>query len=217
MNIDYISKAFRIKSVSETGQIEGYGSVFGVTDRDRDVVVKGAFEESIAEWKERGRMPYMLWQHMTHEPIGVWDEMFEDEHGLFVKGRLFVDESENAKLCRRALQEKAMDGLSIGFNTQLSTMDWENETRYLLKLSLWEISPVTFASNTSAVITMVKGGKLPTVRDFENTLRDAGFTRSQAQTIIAKGYKAIQTERDAGNFEDAGSLIENIINKITAR
>ena len=40
----------KIKSVSETGEFEGYGSVFGVEDSYSDVVVKGAFQKSLAAW-----------------------------------------------------------------------------------------------------------------------------------------------------------------------
>jgi phage head maturation protease len=29
----------------------------------------------------------MLWQHDPAQPIGIWDEVREDEPGLWVKGR----------------------------------------------------------------------------------------------------------------------------------
>ena len=38
----------KIKSVSETGEFEGYGSVFGVEDSYSDVVVKGAWQQGLA-------------------------------------------------------------------------------------------------------------------------------------------------------------------------
>ena len=46
----------KIKSLSETGEFEGYGSVFGVEDSYSDVVVKGAFEKSLSLWAEKGRL-----------------------------------------------------------------------------------------------------------------------------------------------------------------
>ena len=79
-----------IKSVSDSGEFEGYGSVFGVVDSYSDVVVRGAFAASLARWKEKGRLPAMLWQHQMSEPIGIYTEMREDDVGLYVKGRLRV-------------------------------------------------------------------------------------------------------------------------------
>ncbi|MEX0297417.1 HK97 family phage prohead protease, partial [Pseudomonas putida] len=61
-----------IKSVSDSGEFEGYGSVFGVEDSYGDVVVRGAFAASLAKWKEKARLPAMLWQHQMSEPIGVY-------------------------------------------------------------------------------------------------------------------------------------------------
>ena len=58
-----LDRPLTIKSVSETGEFEGYGSVFGVEDSYGDVVVRGAFDASLARWKEKGRLPAMLWQH----------------------------------------------------------------------------------------------------------------------------------------------------------
>lgn len=38
----------KIKSLTDTGEFEGYGSVFGVEDSYSDVVVKGAFQKSLS-------------------------------------------------------------------------------------------------------------------------------------------------------------------------
>ncbi|MBR1895875.1 MAG: HK97 family phage prohead protease, partial [Pyramidobacter sp.] len=32
----------------------------------------------------------MLWQHDSSQPIGVWEDIKEDEHGLLMRGRLLV-------------------------------------------------------------------------------------------------------------------------------
>ena len=49
-----------IKSVSDSGEFEGYGSVFGVEDSYSDVVVRGAFAATLEKWKAKGRLPAML-------------------------------------------------------------------------------------------------------------------------------------------------------------
>ena len=73
----------------------GYGAVFGNMDAYGDVIANGAFTKTIADFKTSGVWPAMLSQHggwdMSAEsltPIGVWTEMREDEHGLYVEGRL---------------------------------------------------------------------------------------------------------------------------------
>ena len=80
-----------IKSFDEGGIFEGYASVYGIQDYDGDVIVKGAFKESIDEYNTKSKMPKMLWQHNTSMIIGQWLEMREDENGLYVKGKLILD------------------------------------------------------------------------------------------------------------------------------
>ncbi|SPW73184.1 pro-head protease [Escherichia coli] len=40
-----------LKSVSDSGEFEGYGSVFGVKDSHDDVVMSGAFAASLRAWE----------------------------------------------------------------------------------------------------------------------------------------------------------------------
>lgn len=75
----------KIKSVSDSGEFEGYGSVFGVKDSYADIVMPGAFLNSLNQWKEKGALPALLWQHQMAEPIGIYTEMREDSTGLYVK------------------------------------------------------------------------------------------------------------------------------------
>ena len=63
---------FELKSVSDAGKFEGYGSVFGVKDSYDEIVVPGAFLDSLAAQKAAGRLPAMLWQHRSAEPLGVY-------------------------------------------------------------------------------------------------------------------------------------------------
>ncbi|WP_241221028.1 HK97 family phage prohead protease, partial [Escherichia coli] len=66
-----------LKSVSDSGEFEGYGSVFGVKDSHDDVVMSGAFATSLRAWSDRKALPALLWQHRMDEPIGVYTEMKE--------------------------------------------------------------------------------------------------------------------------------------------
>ena len=57
--------SLEVKEVTEEGIFSGYASVFDMRDYYDDVILRGAFSKSISE-----KMPVMLWQHDSAEPIG---------------------------------------------------------------------------------------------------------------------------------------------------
>lgn len=216
MNKKRFDAPLKIKAVEETGEFSGYGSVFGVEDSYGDVVVQGAFAESLAEWGAKGRMPSLLWQHNMQEPIGVYTEMREDSEGLYVEGRLLVDDDPLAKRAHAHLKAGSISGLSIGYS--LPGDGWRYDTDkdifVLEKIDLWEVSLVTFPANDEARVDQVKHalsvGQLPTVRDVERCLRDVGFSVKQAKAILAEGYQGINM-RDAGETLSAANNLLNLI------
>ena len=194
-----------IKQVSDNGEFEGFGSVFGVVDSYSDVVVRGAFTSSLARWKEKGRLPAMLWQHQMSEPIGIYTEMREDEVGLYVKGRLLIEADPLAKRAHGHMKAGSLTGLSIGYMLEDGGYEYDKEKGiWLLKaIDLWEVSPVTFPANDEARITDVKSllarGESPPPSKVERALREVGFSGSQAKAFMAKGYGAVSPrEADAG-------------------
>lgn len=210
MNV-YFDSAFEVKFQAETGQFEGYASVFDVVDSARDRMAPGAFKKSLQDAARLGRQPPLLWQHDAAQPIGAWREIFEDSHGLFVRGDLFVADIPRAKEAYKLMQEKVVNGLSIGYRVKQSQRDPKTGIRLLTEVELLEISMVTFPANDSARIVRVKSalaaGSLPSEREFEAFLRDAGFSRKQAKGLLADGYKSLQHDvvlrRDAGAENDA--------------
>jgi uncharacterized protein len=129
-------------TVSEGHVISGYASLFGARDQGGDVVQKGAYAASLARLARAGRGVKMLWQHDPAQPIGIWDEVREDDTGLWVKGRILtaVDKGREAAAL---LEAGAMDGLSIGYRTIKATKAADG-ARHLNELELWEVSLVTF-------------------------------------------------------------------------
>lgn len=207
------------------GSFEGYGSVFGVTDSYADVVKRGAFKTTLKEWKAKKKLPKLLLQHGGGwfgaaddlVPVGKWDEMFEDEHGLFGRGHMFDIDTDRAKATYAAMKEGELDGLSIGFRTKKSELDEESGIRTLTEIQLWEVSLVTFPANDPARVSDVKGASgLPTERELERWLqREAGFTDVQAKTIIAKGYRQLQREAGGETPRDAASDVEGCSELLT--
>jgi HK97 family phage prohead protease len=119
--------------------VEGYASLWGVADLNRDVVARGAFAESLARTGAEGVR--MLHQHEGRAVVGVWDRIAEDDRGLFVRGRI-MDWSAEARFAAALANAGAMDGLSIGFRAVRARRD--GALRVLTAVDLWEISLVTF-------------------------------------------------------------------------
>lgn len=212
MKTKHLQIPLEIKSVSEAGSFSGYGSVFHNEDSVGDVVRPGAFKKSLAEWSKKGRLPPLLWQHDRREPIGVFTKMVEDEKGLFVEGRLLIDDIPQARAAYALLKEKALGGMSIGYREILIEQDHDEKVTNLLELDLWEVSVVTFPANEEATVDSVKsalaGGGLPTLPEFEKFLRDAGFSKSQSVAIASHGLR--QLLRDADDTE--AKEIESALN-----
>ena len=196
------SYPMEIKEISDEGYFSGYGSVFDVVDDWDDVIVRGAFAETLQK-----KTPVMLWQHDSAEPIGVYERIREDEIGLWLEGRLLLD-IEKGREAHILLKNRAIRGLSIGF----LPLAWEWETRdntrvrVLKDIDLWEVSLVTFPANPKAVVDEVK-----TVRGLENFLRDVGFSRAEAKVALA-AIRA-DSQRDA-ETEEAKKAALNLISKM---
>lgn len=148
----YLKPCLHIKSVEANGEVCGYASVFDEVDSYGDIVTHGAFRASIENF-HKGKMPKLLWQHDVNCPIGIIEEIKEDQHGLFVKCRLLL-EVEKAKDVYCLIKNKAIDGFSIGY--KLRDSYFENGYHYLTDVDLLEISIVTFPACESAVIEDVK-------------------------------------------------------------
>jgi uncharacterized protein len=184
-----------LDAVEADGTFSGYASLFGKMDLGKDIVERGAFAKSLARRGAPGIR--MLFQHDPNQPIGVWTEIREDARGLFVRGRLEKDVGR-AREVLSLMRGGALDGLSIGFRAVRAKSDPSSGVRRILEADLWEISVVTFPMLPEARIDTVKARQLPTVREFECWLtRDAGLTRGEARTVVAKGFASLLRERDA--------------------
>ena len=195
-----------IKSLSEDGTYEGYGAVFGNVDSYNDVIQRGAFKKFLATNKPSSVK--LLWQHNTSKPIGVYEDMYEDENGLYVKGRLLVNDVQKAREAYALLKAGAISGLSIGFSVNPGGQKMGADgNKYISDIKLWEISIVTFPANPEANVESVKS-----ITDFEKFLRDAGgFSKSQARRIASQGFKNVdQCDADETNDLDTQLLLSKL-------
>lgn len=200
-----------IKAVGDDGVIEGYASTFNVIDSYGEMVAPGAFKASIAAMKKAKRGLKMLWQHDSHQPIGIWDDLEEDAKGLRVVGRLLKDTVAKAAEAYALIKEGALDELSIGYRELESAPHPDQRgVTILKKLDLREVSPVTFgALGQAARIDTVKSdwpdliqklaaGVRLSEREWERVLKAEpfGLSNSQAERAVRINLKNGQGEPD---------------------
>lgn len=194
---------FTTKAEGDVIRIEGYGSTFGNVDQGGDVVQRGAFVKSL-----ESRMPKMFWQHDAKQIPGVWEKAAEDTKGLYLDG-YFLNTTLGRDVAEQA-KHGAIDSMSIGYGVKKAEFSADKKTRMLKELNLFEVSLVTFPMNELATITAVKS--LPeTVREFEEFLRDAGYSKAEATAIASRGFKQVDAQRDA----DADAIIQSLNSLLT--
>lgn len=199
-----------------TGEMtfSGYGAVFGNVDFGGDLIVKGAFKDTLRDIKRTGQWPDMLMLHggwgmgvadMT--PIGVWTSMEEDDFGLKVEGKLAdTDRGIEAYKLMKMTPRPAITGMSIGYFAKEFTLGNrpDEPRRTLKKVDLLELSLVTRPMNGKARVQAVKSDL--SIRIAEQALRDAGFSRTEAKAILAGGFKAMP-QRDVEDYGELAALI----------
>lgn len=161
--------ALQLKSLSEEGRFAGYASVFDVVDSQNDIILRGAFSKTL---RERKNTVKLLWQHQMNEPIGVFEQMFEDACGLYVEGRLLLSVAR-AREAYDLIKASALEGMSIGYTPIKYAFDPKTGVRQIQEVTLWEVSLVTFPANTQAGITVVKSGEQPLLLELAEALERA--------------------------------------------
>jgi HK97 family phage prohead protease len=197
-------------SGGDPGVFEGYASIFGNEDGGGDVMMQGAFTDTLKEHKDAGSMPHMLLNHgsqggpfgadpMADLPIGKWLGMSEDTRGLQCKGQLINLETDAGKRVYGCMKEGVLNGLSIGYQPKdfsYGSGKPGEPNRKLKSVHLIEVSPVTFPMNRLATITNVKADGSFDPREMEEALREAGLSQTHAVRAVAIFRKRLR--RDVG-------------------
>jgi len=174
----------------------GYASKFGNVDSYGDMIFKGAYKETIAN---RDRPIRMRWNHYG-DIIGKWIEIKEDDVGLFVTGELTKGHSV-ADNVYASLKHGAIDGMSIGYYATKAE-DNEHGGEDLHQIELVEISVVEEPADVHATISNIKN--LKTLKEYEKTLRDVGFSQSQAKKFVS----GIKNHREGDVIDCSNLLLE---------
>ena len=206
------------------GSFEGYCSVFGNKDSYGDIVVKGAFEKTLAEWGEKGDVIPLLWGHDFADPfssIGTIDKAEEDDYGLKVTGT-FDLENPKAQQVYRLAKGRRVTGMSFAYDVR--DHEVKDDAVYLKDLHIYEASIVPIGANPEAGVTDVKSAAehlLEHVADVKagrvlaakhiDSLRSAQeaigvvIAAAEASNDQSKASDADEAKPDASDEEPAGA------------
>lgn len=163
-----------VNTTTETGVFTGYASVFNNIDSVRDVVLPGAFTETLAEYGENGANIPCYWNHVLNDPrmcIGWTLEAREDANGLFVRVQLDLG-SEVGSQAYAMLKRGLVKQMSITYiveDAEEAPGSDGGGVWHLKKLKLFEVSVVPVAANQEAEILDVKAGAPGRARPSDDT------------------------------------------------
>lgn len=185
-------------SVSNDGSVEGYGAYFNNRDSHSDVILPGAFTETLAKAKRTGKMPFMLLQHARGPlleddlPIGLWQGAFEDSNGLYMKGKLALGNSR-ADDTHALIKAGALNGLSIGFRLKKFEMmpRGSDVKRKIHAVQLDEVSIVHRPSNDLARLRAKSG---PTAEGDRVTRALAGLAAEWQRYDVSQEKRELESE-----------------------
>ncbi|GGL76925.1 peptidase U35 [Curtobacterium citreum] len=147
------------------GQFTGYASVFGNKDSYGDVVLPGAFAESLKTFGPNGSGIPVYWRHRMDDPymlIGQTIEAKEDERGLFVHVQLDTSINNGAQTYK-LLKAGLVKQMSFAYDVvEGALVESENDGYYyeLRKLTIHEVSVVPVGANQETEILAVKSAAL---------------------------------------------------------
>ena len=176
-------KSFELKS-DENGIVEGYASTWTKTpDSYGDIVIKGAFKETLKKRKATGHPFPLCFNHDFDQIIGAVFEAEEDDYGLKIRASFLNTPAAQEK------RELVKEGIVWQFSFAYSVLGVETPTEEekkqgiyhkLTKLDLHEVSLVPVPANQTAIVTEiknddnaeVKAGRRNSAKD-EELIRDA--------------------------------------------
>lgn len=207
--MQYVESPFEIKSLNDSGHVEGLLAGFGNVDGGGDRLIYGAFTKSLAA---RTIPLPMLLHHDMNRPVGVWREWQERPEGLHVKGSLTLA-SRDAQEAYALAKDGALTGLSIGWGKGRGNRDSAG-VRNIFEAELYEGSLVTFPMNEKTRVTSIKsiGG----ARDIEDLLQESGMSGRKAKAAASAAWKAINTNDDDEAEAQAAALFNASAARIAA-
>jgi HK97 family phage prohead protease len=188
------------------GYVAGWASTEALDSYD-SIVVAGAFEDSISNRGLKGPKSVKLLLHHDREKIAGAITRLE-----YVGPKLWIEAQLALSIGYvRDVYEisKITGGLNFSVGFYLEDYRWGDkdegeDTLFILKADLIEVSIVTFPANHECTMDVVRSEKISTVSDFEKSLVTQGVVKSRND---AKRV-TLAVKRDLHVFGAVGSQVE---------
>lgn len=196
----------------QDGQFEAIVSVFGNKDWYGDVVVPGAFTDTLATWKASGDPIPVVWSHMYQDPdmhVGVVLEAEERAEGLWVKGLLDIDDDAlKAKQVYRLLKGRRVTQFSFSYDVEESGWAKQNgeEIYELRKVKLYEVGPTLIGANQETELLGVKSAAAAVQR--------AAEAAKEGRVLSAKNEAVLRETRD--QLTTAVASLDQVLSAVTS-
>jgi HK97 family phage prohead protease len=207
------------KAKGSEGVFEGIASTWGNVDSYGDTILKGAYAKSLTT-----RTPVMFFNHQAYRSdmaakIGKWTVVEEQDAGLFVSGK-FTLGHPIVKNILPSIEAGDLDGLSIGYRVPEGGARYiEKGDQYIRELSeidLHEISPVERPADAFARIDLTTVKSIQSLRDAEDVLREAGFSRDGAKQLLAHVKEMVRNPAAEAAKAEADTVATRLIEELRA-
>lgn len=172
MSKTFDTKAIPFRLQAKAGSARTFTGMASTWDLDLggDVIRRGAFANTLKEWRSSGRVIPLLDSHdgwsSVRSVVGKMTDAKETKTGLEATFEL-VDTPDGDEI-RERLKKGMVTGLSIGYRPVKIEMPSPEEEqagvfRFLSEVELREVSVVVFPMNPAAMVELgtVKGGVVP--------------------------------------------------------
>ena len=197
--MEKLYKSFELKA-GENGIVEGYASTWTKTpDSYGDIVIKGAFTETLKKRKATGHPFPLCFNHDFDQIIGAVFEAEEDDYGLKIRASFLNTPAAQEK--RELVKEGIVWQFSFAYSVLGAEAPTEEEKKQgivqkLTKLDLYEVSLVPVPANQTAIVTEVKN-------DEEVEVKAGKRNSAKDEALIRDAISALQALLDTAD-EDQG-------------
>lgn len=217
MNIERKFTALKDLKVSDEGPgtIEGYRSVYGVIDEGGDIVVKGAFANTLSDYLHSGFTAHSHDWNFS-EAVGFPVDAKEDDNGWWVKSQFHS--TDDAQKIRTKAKERMDAGKQVGFSfgyapkkfIHIEAKDYEAELPKYIKAD--QLPAMLQKAQNFNRIRVLKE-----VEAIEDSIVTAPMNKRAAATGIkseAKGMLAEEMAQTTPSTWEIESAFRRVIRKI---
>lgn len=186
---------FTLKADSDqTGAFEATFATLNVIDRDKDVTVKGAFQDGqevrIARWGHN-------WSDL---PVGR-GVIHADDERAWVDGQFFMDTAHGLDTYKTVKALGDLQEWSYGFDiTKWSVGEFEGQqVRFLEGLDVFEVSPVMLGAGIGTRTEAIKAAKVGR----RNAAADAARLQKAHDLLVEAGASCEAKDDDDEDTDDA--------------